>query len=95
MGSSMNPHSATVEMETRLQFSSNYYQSNTLLFTAAFSFKKAIILEKSGLLPAHMHSRKPEQSVLPLSSQLRTKPNKNCGKGAPDFNPIPFLRHSN
>lgn len=58
----MNPHPASVKMETRLQFSSNYcqIQSNTPLFTTAFSFKKAIILEKSALLWAHMHSRKPE-----------------------------------
>lgn len=68
----MNPHSASAKMETRLQFWSNYYQiqSNTLHFTTAFPFKKAIILEKSVLLWAHMHSREPEHSVLPLSTQL-------------------------
>lgn len=80
MGTSMDPHPASVKIETRLQFSSNYYQiqSNTLLFTAAFSFRKAIILEKSALLWAHMHSRKPEHSQLLMgSSQNWTK---NVGK---------------
>lgn len=86
----MNPHSARVKMETRLQFSSNYYQiqSNTLLFTTAFSIKKAITLEKPVLVWAHKHSREPEHSVQPWSTQLimgssepaHRKLNKNQGQ---------------
>ena len=72
-------------------------QHNTLHFTISFSFKQAIILERSGLLWARVCRRKPENGVLSFNSQLltrnpaRTKPSKDRRKGAADSNHTPLL----